>query len=134
GWPPRVATSSLWTIWITCCAGLRLFDRSAPTHCSLMRAISPLTTLKLTSASSRARRISRRTSSTSGSPRRPRPRRRLKIPSKRSDRESNMGASGYRGAASTDHEPDEALGGSGGVSDVVVVVDLIVGMDGVGTA
>src|SRR5438067_1912136 len=104
---------------MTCCAGVRLCDRSAPTHCSLMRAIRPLTTLKLTSASSRARRISRRTSSTSGSPRRPRPRRRLKIPSKRSDRESNMGASGYRGAASTDHEPEGALGGSGGVTDVV---------------
>ena len=30
--PPRVAISSSWTILMTCWAGLRLADRSAPTH------------------------------------------------------------------------------------------------------
>ena len=61
----------------------------------------------LTSASSRAVRISRRTSSTSASVRRPLPRRRLKIPSKRSDRASNM-----RSARLPDH-PAGSLTGRG---------------------
>src|SRR5256885_12950974 len=49
-----------------------------------------LTTLKLTSASRRARRISRAISSISFSPRRPRPRILVKIDSNRSDSASNM--------------------------------------------
>src|SRR5581483_752663 len=75
---------------MTCWAGLRLLERSSPTHFSLMREMTPLTTLKLTSASRRASRISRRTSSTSFSPRRPRLRRRLKMVSKRSESASNI--------------------------------------------
>src|SRR5262245_32576077 len=91
--PPRVVTSSSCTLLMTCCAGLRLFWTSAPLARSFTRAMKPLTTLTLTSASSRARRISRATSSTSFSDRRPRPRRRVKMPSKRSDRASNIGTS-----------------------------------------
>src|SRR5205823_9316739 len=89
--PPRVLTSSSWTILMTCWAGLRLLERSSPMACSLMRATTPLTTRKLTSASSRAKRISRRTSSTSFSPSRPRLRSRLKMVSKRSESASNIG-------------------------------------------
>src|SRR5436190_22891855 len=75
---------------MTCWAGERLFDRSAPMHASRTRSWKPLTTVKLTSASSRASRISFRTSSTSSSVSRPLPRRRVKMPSKRSERLSNM--------------------------------------------
>ena len=87
---PRTPTSSSWTIFMTCWAGVRLLESSAPTQRSRMRATKRLTTTKLTSASRRARRISRRTSSTSASPRRPRLRRRPKMPSKRSESDSNM--------------------------------------------
>ena len=94
--PPRVAVSSSLTILMTCCAGLSAFDSSSPTHRSRMRATRFLTTWKLTSASSRARRISRRTSSTSASLSRPRPRSLVKMPSKRSESASNMEDRGYR--------------------------------------
>src|SRR4051812_17659774 len=92
--PPRMFLSSSWTILMTCCAGLSAFDRSAPMACSRMRATRSFTVEKATSASSSASRISRRTSSTSSSLRRPRPRRRVKIPSKRSLRLSNMRRAG----------------------------------------
>ena len=95
--PPSVLTSSSCTILMTCCAGLRLFCTSAPFARSLTRAMNCLTTLTLTSASSSARRISRATSSTSFSLSRPRLRRRVKMPSKRSERASNIGASVPRG-------------------------------------
>ncbi len=68
----------------------RLLDSSAPTAWSRIRDTKVRTTRMLTSACSRARRISRRTSSTSSSLSRPRPRRRVKMASKRSDSESNM--------------------------------------------
>jgi hypothetical protein len=88
--PPRVAISSSWTALTTCWAGLRAFESSRPTRSSRTRPMKFLTTLKLTSASRRASRISRRTSSTSSSERRPLPRSLVKMPSKRSERASNM--------------------------------------------
>src|SRR6266508_915993 len=88
--PPRVLTSSSWTILMTCWAGLRDLDSSAPTARSLILATKLRTTLKLTSASSRATRISRSTSSTPASLSRPLPRRRRKMPTNRSERASNM--------------------------------------------
>ena len=87
--------SSWWTMSMTCWAGFSASDSSVPTVRSRMRATRSRTTVKLTSASSRARRISRRTSSTSASPRRPLPRSRLKIPSKRSESDSNMRVRSY---------------------------------------
>src|SRR5258706_5184724 len=75
---------------MTCWAGDRLLDSSAPAACSLIRPMKLLTILKLTSASRRARRISRAISSTSFSPRRPLPRMRVKIASNRSESESNI--------------------------------------------
>src|ERR1044071_348521 len=75
---------------MTCWAGFRALESSSPRQASRTRDTKPRTTAKLTSASSRARRISRRTSSTSSSPRRPLPRRRGKIPPKRSVSASNM--------------------------------------------
>src|SRR5579884_2046939 len=88
--PPSVVTSSSCTILMTCCAGVRLLATSAPFARSLIRLMNARTTRTFTSASSSARRISRATSSTSSSLRRPRPRRRVKIESKRSERASNM--------------------------------------------
>src|SRR5262245_40088729 len=88
--PPRVETSSSWTNLMTCWLGDSDFDRSAPTMRARTRSTKPRATVRLTSASRRATRISRRTSSTSASLSRPLPRRRLKMPSKRSERASNM--------------------------------------------
>ena len=82
--------SSSWTILMTCCAGLRLFCTSAPFARSFKRPMSVLTTRTLTSASRSASRISRATASTSASVSFPRLRSREKIPSKRSERASNM--------------------------------------------
>ena len=65
--PPSAAMSSSWTILMTCCAGFSASDSSSPMARSRMRASIVRTTLKSTSASSRATRISRRTSSTSSS-------------------------------------------------------------------
>ena len=59
--------SSSWTILMTCWAGFSASESSMPTVRSRMRSSILRTTLKLTSASSRATRISRRTSSTSSS-------------------------------------------------------------------
>ncbi len=70
----------------------------APTAASRMRASIDLTTTKLTSASSRARRISRSTSSTSDSRSVPLLRSRAKMPSKRSESDSNMSHTAYRAA------------------------------------
>src|SRR5581483_6985938 len=56
---PIAAVSSSWTIFTTCWPGVRLFSTSAPSARSRTRATKSLTTAKLTSASSSARRISR---------------------------------------------------------------------------
>ena len=71
-------------------AGVRLCERSIPTSCSRTRDTKSRTTRRLTSACSRARRISRSASSTSASLSRPRPRSRLNTASKRSVRLSNI--------------------------------------------
>ena len=56
---PISSVSSSWTIFTTCCAGVSLFSTSSPIARSRTRATKSLTTSKLTSASSSARRISR---------------------------------------------------------------------------
>ena len=86
---PRVVINSSLTILITCWAGVRLFITSAPTHRSRTRLMKSLTTLKLTSASSRASRTSRRAASTSASVSRPRLDSWLNTPCSLSDRFSN---------------------------------------------
>src|SRR5665213_3082991 len=93
--PPRMATSSSLTILMTCWPGLKLWESSSPTHRSRSAVVNLRTTPISTSASRRAVRISRSTSSTSASVRRPRPRSRVRMPSNRSVRLSNMGCSGY---------------------------------------
>src|SRR3954468_22032523 len=57
--PPISAASSSWTILTTCWPGLSWPTTSAPRQRSFTVAVNCLTTLKLTSASSSARRISR---------------------------------------------------------------------------
>ena len=60
---PRISTSSSWTILMTCSAGESAVRTSWPMALARMCSMSSLTTLKLTSASSSARRISRSASS-----------------------------------------------------------------------
>ena len=57
--PPISSVSSSETIFTTCCPGLSLPTTSAPSARSLTASVKLLTTLKLTSASSSASRISR---------------------------------------------------------------------------
>src|SRR6266542_4483413 len=90
--PPITAVSSSWTIFTTCCPGVRLFSTSSPTARSRTRPTKSLTTRKLTSASSRARRTSRRAASTCASDSRPCPRRLAKMSCRRSESESNKEA------------------------------------------
>src|SRR5918996_341500 len=85
-----MSTRAPCTSLITCCAGVRLLWISAPAARSRTSEVKALTTASDTSASSNARRISRRTSSTCFSDRRPRPRSRRKISSNRSERVSNI--------------------------------------------
>ena len=56
---PISSVSSSWTIFTTCWPGFRSFSTSSPSARSRTRATKSLTTRKLTSASSSARRISR---------------------------------------------------------------------------
>ena len=74
----EAAVSSSSTILMTVCPGVRLLSTSWPTARSRTSATKSLTTLKLTSASSSARRISRMAASTSASESRPLPVRFLK--------------------------------------------------------
>src|SRR6185312_11046669 len=55
---PRTSTNSSWTLLTICCAGESAVITSWPTAFSCTRSINVLTTLKLTSASSSAMRIS----------------------------------------------------------------------------
>ena len=82
--------SSSLTTFTTCCPGVRLSETSAPKHRSRVRSMKRSTTLKWTSASKRAYRISRIASATSSSVSRPFPLSRPKIPSKRSVSDSNI--------------------------------------------
>ena len=88
--PPRLSVSSSRTILMICCEGFNALESSSPTARSRIRPMRLLTTSKLTSASSRARRISRSASSTSSSLSLPLPRSFPKIPSNRSVNASNI--------------------------------------------
>ena len=72
--PPRIWTSSSFTILMTCCAGFSACETSAPAARSLTRAMNCRTTGSATSASSRAMRISRAVASMSAWDSRPLPR------------------------------------------------------------
>src|SRR5674476_1403745 len=87
---PMSATSSSLTIFTTCCAGVRLSMTSAPSARSLTWATNSRTTLKLTSASSSARRISRIAASMSSALSLPCPLRPCMTPCRRSVSASNM--------------------------------------------
>ena len=83
--PPRMPTSSSLTICTTCCAGLRALLTSSPRARSRTAAVKSLTTGKATSASSRARRISRTVPSTSAGLSLPFVRKALKVEVSRSE-------------------------------------------------
>ncbi len=89
--PPMSATSSSFTIFTTCCAGVRLSMTSEPSARSLTCATNSRTTLKFTSASSSARRISRMAASMSSEVSLPWPLRLCMTPWRRSVSASNMG-------------------------------------------
>ena len=88
--PLRTVVSSSLTIFTTCWPGLRLSMTSLPTALSLTRLTRSLATLKLTSASSMARRTCLSASSTSFSDRRPLPVIRWNIPLSLSVSDSNI--------------------------------------------
>ncbi len=87
--PPRISTSSSLTILMTCCAGLRASETSAPDARSLTRAMNCRTTGSATSASSSAILISRVVASMSAADSRPCPRRDEKTLFSRSESVSN---------------------------------------------
>src|SRR6185503_18594457 len=87
--PPISAASSSWTILTTCWPGLSWPTTSAPSARSLTRVVKSLTTRKLTSASSSARRISRMALLMSSSVSVPRERTSARVCWRRSERASN---------------------------------------------
>src|SRR3954452_8289174 len=87
--PPMSAASSSLTILTTCWPGLSWPSTSAPRQRSLTVAVNCLTTLKLTSASSSARRISRIALLMSSSVSVPRPRTSVRVCWSFSERASN---------------------------------------------
>ena len=87
--PPISVVSSSLTILTTCWPGLSCFWTSAPRQRSLTAVVNCLTTLKLTSASSSARRISRIARVMSSSVSAPRPRTPERVSWSFSERESN---------------------------------------------
>ena len=88
---PKSSMSSSKTILTTFCAGERDSMTSAVMQRSLVRATKSLTTLKLTSASRSAMRMSRIALVISASVSLPLPRKRSKVSVRRSDRLLNMG-------------------------------------------
>src|SRR6266480_3874453 len=88
--PPIRATSSSWTIRTTCWPGERLCSTWAPTARSRTFSMKSLTTLKLTSASRRTSRTSRRASLIFSSVITPWPRSFLNTRSSLSERLSNI--------------------------------------------
>src|SRR5688572_24322807 len=92
GVSPNSASSSSRTIFRTCCAGDRLLRTAWSMALSRTRSMNALTTWKLTSASSRARRISRSTPSTCSGVRRTSPRSVEKASWMRVLSDSNMAA------------------------------------------
>src|ERR1035437_8331094 len=91
-WLPRILISSSCTILITCWEGESAVRTSSPMAFCRMFSISSLTTLKLTSASSSAMRITRKAPSMFSAESFPSPRRLLKTRCSFSDRLSNMRA------------------------------------------
>src|SRR5512133_2637677 len=89
--------NSAWTMRTTSWPGVRLFVTSAPIARSRTRATKSFTTLKLTSASSSARRISRIAREIESSSSLPRPRTSWSAAWSRSESESNKLASVLRG-------------------------------------
>ncbi len=87
--PPMSAVSSSLTIFTTCWPGFSCPMTSAPRQRSLTVAVNDLTTLKFTSASSSARRISRIAALTSASVSVPRERTSASVAWSFSERESN---------------------------------------------
>ena len=87
--PPRISTSSSLTIFMTCCAGFRASETSAPEARSLTRAMNCRTTGSATSASSSAILISRAVASMSAADSRPCPRSEEKTWVSRSESVSN---------------------------------------------
>ena len=94
--PSGSASSSL-TIFTTCWPGSRLSSTSAPRQRSFSVFVNALTTLKLTSASSSARRISRIAESMSDSLSLPRERTSERVDCRRSESWSNIGSRLARG-------------------------------------
>ncbi len=88
---PISAVSSSFTIFTTCWPGLRLSITSWPRQRSFTTDVKPRTTLKLTSASSSARRISRIALLTSSSLSLPRERTSERTDWSLSERASNTG-------------------------------------------
>src|SRR5690625_514886 len=82
--PPRISSSSPWTIVTTCWPGFRASETSSPSARSLIWEINCRTAGTATSASSSARRISRAVASISASVSLPLPRRFLKVEDRRS--------------------------------------------------
>ena len=87
---PNSSVNSSSTILMTFCAGVSESSTSASRQRSFVRATNDFTTLKLTSASRSAMRISRMASLISSSVRRPLPRSPLNMPCRRVDRFSSM--------------------------------------------
>ena len=88
--PPSSSTSSSRTTLTTCCPGVSDWSTSCPTALTRTRSMKPFTTLKLTSASSRATRTSRRASWMFSSVNRPNPRSRSRMPVRRLVRLSSI--------------------------------------------
>ena len=88
--PPISAASSSLTIFTTCWPGSRLSSTPAPRQRSFTVAVKDLTTLKFTSASSSAKRMSRMAASTSASVSLPRARTPERVSWRRSESWSNI--------------------------------------------
>src|SRR5262245_52276222 len=91
--PPSISTISSYMILTTCCPGERCRKTSWPTALLLTRSMNSLTTLKLTSASSRAMRISRIARSRCSGDKRLSPRKSFRTFLSLSDNASNIGQS-----------------------------------------
>src|SRR5262245_53060585 len=98
--PPRSSTSSVWTTFTTCWAGVSDVKTSCPTAFSFTRSMKARTTLKLTSASSSATRTSRSASWMFSSDSRPRPPSLSKMVCSLVLRESSMGTPYFTGTSS----------------------------------
>ena len=98
---PISSVSSSWTTFTTCWPGVRLFRTSSPSAFSRTRATKSRTTVKLTSASSSARRISRIAREIDSSSRLPFLRRSPRALCSLSDRLSNTTAHRSRGRSTS---------------------------------